>query len=375
MSLVGPRPTRASLIEDRGERIAVVEPEGGAPRAQVLCVHGLTDHLGRQLNVGRWLASQGYRAVSFELVGHGGRESDWADSRWVYDAYLASDDPARIRSTLEADHRRFGSSLRAISRRRYQALGWARASDHLAQVERMLEFSRGLDPRLPIFLLGHSMGALLCLETLWRRGDRAGELRGVVLLSPALRPQGRPGNLLEGLLIDFVWGLRRAPFSFTRTAVKTALDFNLPVGTAWGNAWISDLRDEVALFSSDPLIPELLPTRYASSVEGLMVGASQRGSRLPVEGLLMLPEQDGITSVSAGLSFARSVQAALGGRRFQYEQFRGLRAHDLMRSSAREAARFRIAGWLDERVGADRSSPSPGRARRDLGLSWRGGAR
>lgn len=171
-------------------------------------------------------------------------------------------------------------------------------------------------------------------------------------MSPALRPQGRPGNVLEGLLINAVWGLRRAPFSLTRSAVKAALDLNLPVETAWGNPWISDLPEEVALFSADPLIPERLPTRYASSIEGQMVATERRGFRFPLEGLLLLPDEDGITSVSAGQSFARSVQSAAGSQRFQFERFRGLRAHDLLRSSAREAALARIADWLAERLGA-----------------------
>ncbi len=358
----GPDHTRASLHEESGERISVVEPTGRAPLAQVVCVHGLSDHLGRQLRVSRWLAGQGYRAVSFELVGHGGRASAWADSRWVYDAYLASDDPVETRARLEEGQRRFASTARRVSQQQYEALRRAQVTDHLEQVDRIIEFTRRLEPKLPVVLLGHSMGALLCVETAWRWSPRPGALQGVVLLSPALRPQGRPGNTLEGLLVNAVWGLRRAPFSLTRTAVKTALDLNLPVETSWGNPWISDLREEVALFSADPLIPERLPTRYASSIEGQMVKTERRGFVFPLEALLLLPEEDGITSVSAGLSFAREVQSAVGSRRFQYERFRGLRAHDLLRSSAREAALGRIADWLAERLGGAGSIGADARA-------------
>jgi alpha-beta hydrolase superfamily lysophospholipase len=348
-SPTGPDHIRVSLHEELGERISIVEPAGRAPLAQVVCVHGLSDHLGRQLRVSRWLAGQGYRSVSFELIGHGGRASAWADSRWIYDAYLASDDPVETRALLESGMRRFASTAQSVSRRQYEVLRRAHVTDHLGQIDRIIEFTRRLDPTLPVVLLGHSMGALLCVETAWRWSHRLGALRGVVLLSPALRPQGRPGNTLEGLLVNAVWGLRRAPFSLARTAVKTALDLNLPVDTAWGNPWISDLSEEVALFSADPLIPERLPTRYASSIEGQMVATERRGFRFPLEGLLLLPDEDGITSVSAGLSFARSVQSAVGHQRFQFEQFRGLRAHDLLRSSAHKAALARIADWLGDR--------------------------
>lgn len=346
-----PEPARVIFHEESGERISVVEPAHRAPVAQVVCVHGLSDHLGRQLRTSRWLAGLGYRSVSFELAGHGGRASAWANSKWVYDAYLASDDPVVVRSLLEKGRRRFASVAPTISQRQYEALSQAHCSDHLAQIDRVLEFTRSLDPTLPVVLLGHSMGALLSIETAWRWSGRADALRGLVLLSPALRPQGRPGNVLEGLLVDAFWGLRRAPFSLTRSAVKAALDLNLPVETSWGNPWISDLRAEEALFSADPLIPRELPTRYASSIEGQMVETSRRGFRLPLEGLLLLPDEDGITSVSAGEAFAQSVQIAVGSERFQFERFRGLRAHDLLRSSAGETVRARIAHWLTERLG------------------------
>jgi alpha-beta hydrolase superfamily lysophospholipase len=347
--------TQVSLHEERGERISIVEPAGRTPFAQVVCVHGLSDHLGRQLRGSRSLAALGYRSVSFELTGHGGRASEWADSKWVYEAYLASDDPAEIRALLQDGRRRFASSMSAVSRRQYEVLRQSDVTDHLAQIDRIIDFTSRLDPKLPVVMLGHSMGALLCVETAWRLRGRPGQLRGVILLSPALRPQGRPGNVVEGLLLNAVWGLRRAPFSLTRTAVKTALDLNLPVETSWGNRWISDLREEVALFSTDPLIPARLPTRYASSIEGQMAATERRGFRFPFEGLLLVPDEDGITGVGAGLSFARSVQGEVGSQRFQFDQFPGLCAHDLLRSSARDAAMARIGAWLGERFGGARS--------------------
>lgn len=343
--------TRVSFHEALGERIGVVEPADGVASAQVVCVHGLSDHLGRQLHLLRWLARQGYRAVGFELLGHGGRESAWSESAWVYEAYEASEDPAVTRSLLEDGLQRAARPARGVSLRQYEALRRAQASDHLAQIDRVLEFTSSLDPALPIVLVGHSMGALLCIETAWR-WRLAGVVRGAVLLSPALRPQGRPGNVLEGLLIDAVWGLRRASFSLARSSFKTALDLNLPVDTAWGNRWISDLPEEVALFTADPLVPEQLPTRYLSSIEAQMAATEKRGSRFPVPALMLLPDSDGITSVGAGLAFARSVRAAVGRERFQLEQFAGLCAHDLLRSSAREAVQARLAGWLETLLGA-----------------------
>lgn len=339
---------RLTLREQAGERVAVAEPAGSPPSAQVVCVHGLSDHLGRQLRLLRGLAGRGYRAIGFELAGHGGRASAWNLSGWVYDAYLASDDPTATRVMLEHGTRRFAGTTRGLAAQQYDALKRAHVGDHLAQIDRVLVSTARHDPSLPIVLLGHSMGGLLSLETAWRWRHRPDAPRGLVLTSPALRPQGRPGNAVEGLAIDALWGLRRARFSLARAAVKAALDLNPPLDTAWGNPWISDLEEEVALFGADPLVPAKIPARYVSSIESRMVLTGERGFRLPVPGLMLLPERDGITSVRAGVEFARSVQAAVGRPRFRLESFGGLCAHDLVRSSRGEAALARIGDWLAE---------------------------
>jgi alpha-beta hydrolase superfamily lysophospholipase len=337
-----------SFREQLGERIGIVEPSDRAPSAQIVLVHGLSDHLGRQLRFARWLAGEGYRAVGFDLLGHGGQASAWADSFWVYEAYAATQSAHDTIRRLERERPRARDGARGLAARQYETLRRASAEDHVAQLARAVEVTRQLDPSLPIVLIGHSMGALLIIEALCRWSQRPeANVRGVVLLSPALKPQARPGNPLERLLVEAVWGLRRAPFSATRAAFKAALDLNLPVDTTWGNPWISDLAEEIALFGSDPLIPRRLPTRYASTIESLMATRERRGFDAPVPGLVLLPEKDGITSVSAGLRFARSVRNAAGRDRFSVVQFGGLCAHDLLRSSARERALSAISGWLE----------------------------
>lgn len=338
-----------SFREHLGERICIVEPSDRAPSAQILFVHGLSDHLGRQLRFARWLAGQGYRAVSFELRAHGGQPAPWADSRWVYEAYAATESPRDTMERLANAPQEDRERARDLALRQYEALQRTRVEDHLVQLGRTLDLTRQLDPNLPVVLIGHSMGALLSVEAAWRWSRRPeSNLRGIVLLSPALKPQARPGNPLESLLVEAVWGQRRAPFAWTRATVKAALDLNVGVDTTWGNRWISDLADEVALFDLDPLIPRRLPTRYASTIESLMVSTERRGYALPLPGLVLLPETDGITSVSAGLQFARSVQAAVGRDRLRVVQLAGLRAHDLVRSSARGRALSAIGHWLEE---------------------------
>jgi alpha-beta hydrolase superfamily lysophospholipase len=358
-------PVSISLREQAGERLCLVEPADRRPKAQVVFVHGLSDHLGRQLRFLKWLAGEGYRGVSFELRAHGGQPSPWDDSRWVYDAYAAAERPREILARLAGAAAAERARAPQLATRQLEALQRTQVEDHLAQLSRTLELTRQLDPSLPIALVGHSMGALLGLEAVWRWSRRPElNLRGVALLSPALKPQARPGNPLEDVLVEAVWAQRRAPFGLARALAKAALGLNVGVDTTWGNRWISDLADEVALFDVDPLIPRRLPTRYASSIESLMVTTERRGVRLPLPALVMLPSKDGITSVRAGLDFARSVQLATGRDRVRIVQFAGLCAHDLLRSSARGRALAALGQWLEEllqgsRAGAGTIDSSP----------------
>ena len=334
-----------------GERVVTVSPLGRPASANLLLIHGLGDYPARHLRTARWLAGRGYRTVLLELAAHGGNSDEWARTMPLYETYAKTDCPGEVLHAL-----RFGGILsardrRALIARQYSQLERTVVDEHMTQINRVLRHMdrlTGPTGHLPLFLIGHSMGGLLAHETMWRMSpaDRSA-IAGVVMIAPALRPQGNPDSTLMQLAVNGVWGLRRAPLSPTRAAVKTLLDLNVEVDTTWGNKWLSDVPDELELSATEPLMPHSLPTRYASSIESLMVESASRGERAPYDGLVMVPRRDGITSREAAASFARRATQAGPGRVALVNL--DVVAHDILRSSARVKALSVMHEWLEGR--------------------------
>ena len=70
-----------------GTPLNLVRWEADSPKAQVLLLHGLAEHMGRYEHVAATLNAAGYSVAGLELRGHGhsggkrGHVEDWADYR------------------------------------------------------------------------------------------------------------------------------------------------------------------------------------------------------------------------------------------------------------------------------------------------------
>lgn len=334
-----------------GERVLTVASRTKPPVANVLLIHGLGDYPARHIQNARRLATLGCRTVMVELAGHGG-PADLRSTRPIYEAYATADQSADVLRWLQSHEAPSAVERREMIAEQYARLEETSVGDHLRQIATVLQHLDHLladSQRLPLFLVGHSMGALLAHETAWRMAsyDRAA-LAGVALIAPALRPQGNPDSPIMQLVVNGIWALRRAPLSPTRTAFKAVLDANFGVDTTWGNKWLSDVPVEVELFATDPLLPHRLPTRYASSIESLMVESAHRSAKVPYDGLVMVPRRDGITSREAAVSFARQANGA-GGGSVSLVHF-DVVAHDILRSSSRDRALATLGAWLEGRL-------------------------
>lgn len=111
------------------------------PRAIVLTVHGLGEHIGRYKHVGEWLNSQQIIMVGGDLPGFG-----------------TSKPPLGHIDSFE---------------------------DYLDQVDRWLEYAHEQWPGVSVFLFGHSLGGLIALRYLEKR-NMAEQLSGVAVTSPSL---------------------------------------------------------------------------------------------------------------------------------------------------------------------------------------------
>lgn len=112
-----------------------------SPTAVVLIVHGLAEHSGRYQYVAEQFGNHGFGVYSFDLVGHGKSEGDRA---------------------------------------------YVESFDRLAEdVEQMIGRVKLAHPKMPFFLLGHSMGgALVCYLT----ALRPPKMNGLITSAPAIRP-------------------------------------------------------------------------------------------------------------------------------------------------------------------------------------------
>jgi alpha-beta hydrolase superfamily lysophospholipase len=174
----------------------------GKTRAALAIIHGFGEHSGRYTNVVNHLTPLGCIVYGFDLRGHG-RSPGQRGHINSWDAY-------------REDVRAF---LRMVSRQ---------------------------GPNLPVFMLGHSMGALIALDYILR--DPAG-LRGAIISGAPLEPIGvaKPFLVLLARALSRVWP-----------------SFSLPLGLdAKG---ISRNMDVVKAYEADPLVHGKTTVRWGTEI-------------------------------------------------------------------------------------------------------------
>jgi len=112
--------------------------QAAQPRAVIVAIHGGMSHSGDYATVGAYFREQAVTTISFDLSGHGQK--------------------ARI----DIPH----------------------FDVFLDDVERMLAWTRAEYPGLPIFLMGHSMGALIATHLEIKGKLESLDVRGIILSSP-----------------------------------------------------------------------------------------------------------------------------------------------------------------------------------------------
>lgn len=121
------------------------------PRRAVVLVHGFGEHSGRYDEFGSWLAESGCAVQGYDHRGHG-------------------------RSGGEVGH-------------------VDRFEDYLNDLDSVLSDTHAAYPNLPLHLLGHSMGGLICAAYL---AERTAPLVTAVLSAPALAADAEPRHRVAG---------------------------------------------------------------------------------------------------------------------------------------------------------------------------------
>ena len=277
-----PDSTLRSFTAHDGSNLAVMDwplPSGAPSRGLVVIVHGLGEHAGRYDHVAERLNSWGFAVRSYDQHGHG--ESDGKPGALPSDTFLL---------------------------------------DNLAE---LLDTSRRrMDPRLPLVLMGHSLGGLVAARLV---SLNLRQVDGLVLSSPALNAGM---NAFQKLLVSVL--PRLAP--------------DLRVGNGLNAQYLSHDAGVVQAYRDDPMVHDRISARLARFIAdaGPAVLASAPQWRVPT--LLLFAGADHLVNPEGSRAFAAAAPPGV----VSAHCFEGL-YHEIFNEVDREAVFERLKGWLDAR--------------------------
>ena len=280
--MTGSAATLTTFTATDGENLAVQDwpvAEGTRQRGVVLVVHGLGEHAGRYDPVAQRLNSWGFSVRGYDQYGHG-----------------------------ESGGPRGGLTTPG------------RLLDDLADVADSTR--RKLSGRLPLVVLGHSMGGLVAAA--FAQAHPA-QLDGLVLSSPALATHATP---LQRMLV--------------RTLPRIAP--NLRVGNGLDTRWLShDPSVEIA-YRADPLVHDRISARLGQFITegGARIVAAAPGWTVPT--LLLYAGDDRLVDPAGSRAFAAAApKATVSSRCFDGAY------HEIFNEADSQAVFETLQRWLDER--------------------------
>ena len=192
--------------------------------------------------------------------------------------------------------------------------------DNLAE---LLDTSRRrMDPRLPLVLMGHSLGGLVAARLV---SLNLRQVDGLVLSSPAL---DAGMNAFQKLLVSVL--PRLAP--------------DLRVGNGLNAQYLSHDAGVVQAYRDDPMVHDRISARLARFIAdaGPAVLASAPQWRVPT--LLLFAGADHLVNPEGSRAFAAAAPPGV----VSAHCFEGL-YHEIFNEVDREAVFERLKGWLDAR--------------------------
>ena len=241
--------TLRSFTAHDGSNIAVMEwplPAETPSRGMVLIVHGLGEHAGRYDHVGERLNSWGFAVRSYDQYGHG--ESDGKPGALPSDGFLLENLAELIDTTR-----------------------------------------RHLEPRLPLILMGHSLGGLVAARLV---SMNLRPVDALVLSSPAL---DAGMNAFQKLLV----------------AVLPRLAPDLRVGNGLNANYLSHDAQVVADYQADPRCHDRISARLARFIATAGPATVAAAPTWAVPTLLMWAGADRLVSPAGSQAFAQAAPPAV----------------------------------------------------------------
>ncbi len=248
-------------------------------RGTLVVTHGLGEHSECYKRLAEGLSTTDWEVFAWDLRGHGRSEGKRGTVRKFED--------------FSKDHRNF--------------------IDHV----------KGLRPKLPMVVLGHSMGGLVTLRTLMENEDMG--LKAVVLSSPLL-----------GIAVEV---------PKIKKIAATYLQKYLPDLTLFNEIAYSSLTTDkavIAEYQHDSLRHDRISSGLFLEMNSAMDRTSHQGSKIWLPTLLQQAGADRIVSRAASERFFQSIGSA-NKKIFIYEDF----MHEIYNETRRAEAFGDLTTWLD----------------------------
>ena len=278
--MTGSAATLTTFTATDGENLAVQDwpvAEGSRQRGVILLVHGLGEHAGRYDAVAQRLNAWGYAVRGYDQYGHG-----------------------------ESGGPRGGltSSQRLV--------------DDLADLAQSTRTK--LAGRLPLIVLGHSMGGLVAAAF---AQAHPGQLDALVLSSPALATHAKP---IQRVLLRFL----------------PRIALNLRVGNGLDTRWLSHDPAVEAAYRADPLVHDRISARLARFITegGARVIAQAPGWKVPT--LLLYAGDDRLVDPAGSRAFAAAAPSEVVTSRC----FEGA-YHEIFNEADAQPVFDTLRHWLD----------------------------
>jgi alpha-beta hydrolase superfamily lysophospholipase len=271
------RRTESQISGTRGDILFRREWLPRDPERVFLLVHGLAEHSGRYEHVGAWFAARGCAVHAYDQRGHG--------------------KSAGIRGHVQ------------------------RFSDYLDDLEAMLRCVREQHPKLPVVLVGHSMGGLVVAAF---ARERRPEVAGVVTSGAALR-------LSDDVSRAMIVGTRAAGRLLPRLRFDAKID---PAG-------LSRVPEIVRAYIEDPLVFRKITTCLAKELFGAIGRTGQGGADVALPTLLLHGESDPICPVEGSRRFYAQLGAVAKGLRTYPGLF-----HEIFNEPERESVFGDLLEWV-----------------------------
>jgi lysophospholipase len=256
--------------------------EASSPRAAIVIVHGLGEHSGRYDEFATRMASFGFSSYACDLRGHGLSEGRRGHTP-SFDAFLQDLD-------------RF--------RREVQGL---------------------VDVRLPLFLLGHSMGGLI-----------------------ALRYQQEYNTVFRGAIIASPWVATAMEVPRWKTTVVSALSKPLPAlpfSNRIDPALLSHDPDVVSRYAADPLVHDRITPRLFTEASIAMGLVFQRADRFDDPILFLLAGDDRIVDTKRTQALARGIPSG----EVTIKVYPGMN-HEVLNEEERIVVYRDVRNWISARM-------------------------